>query len=158
MARLRQLAEEEGEKNKDQEEELKQPLTITVSGDDEEGGSHAEGREPSKAKHVSRAELQSHLESLNTPCQLEFTATVCLTTPDDCPPPTKKRKLDRSRNSREVEKKITRSENEKAGLSLSLEWVSGNDRDHLHQLLQLTHNKLSEYDTGSRQSYRNKQE
>ena len=158
MARLRQLAEEEEEKeeeeNKDQEE-LKQSLTKTVSGDDDEKGSHAEGREPLQAKHVSRAELQSQLESLNTPCQLEFTATVCLTTPDDCPPQTKKRKIDKSKNSREVDKKITISgneQNDKARLSLSLEWVSGDSRDHLHQILQLTHNKLSEYNTGSRWS------
>ena len=95
-------------------------------------GEESNSGEPTEKKTVSKADIQSQLESLNVPCQLEFTCTL----EENHSPQPKKRKMD--------ERKVT--EGEDASLSLSLEWVAGDSKDSLHQIFQLIHNRLANVD------------
>ena len=88
--------------------------------------------EPTEKKTVSKADIQSQLESLNVPCQLEFTCTL----EENPSPQAKKRKMDERKDNTEDD----------ATLSLFLEWVAGDSKDCLHQIFQLIHNRLSGVD------------
>ena len=148
-ARLRQQEEEEEEeedKGEGRSVEMQSQEVTTATTKEEQIRNDSNGEPSSVLKkgspglaqkqHSSRAELLSQLESLDTPCQLEFTSTVCVnTTKEDLPSPqAKRKKWDESGNGGESGDT----------LSLSLEWISGEDRDNLHQILQLIHNKLSD--------------
>ena len=83
--------------------------------------------QPAEIKTVSKAELQSQLDSLNVPCRLEFTCTL----EENHGPQAKKRKTDEDL-----------SDIKGGVMSLSLELLAGDSKDSLHQILQLIQNRL----------------
>ena len=148
QARLKQLGVEE-ENVTDESESVDVQREMPTARVKEEHGSGDSNEEvplsvlekgstdQSAQQYCSKAELLSQLESLNKPCQLEFTSTIQLvTTKEDLPPQAKRMKWEGS-----AKGGGGGGGGEDGTLSLSLEWQCGEDRDNLHQILQLVHNR-----------------
>lgn len=82
----------------------------------------------------------SELEALSTPCHMEFTCTIVSGCHDNNPSP--KRRKSNDPLPQKKRKLSTDKAEETVGVFIEFEWVEGEDKDLLHQIIQYLSNKV----------------